>query len=132
MRRRITSESFENGKMKLEEKRIAEKLIRRVTMRETNGSGEQDIFHCVCVDTRRERRGSPFHIVCSHGPRSRIKAARNASFSHAEQRIERTEGAQEGEKRTEKKDDHVRFSRCARAVPFAERLSKLLDSCIHT
>lgn len=78
----------------------------------------------------RERRGSPFHIVCSHGPRPRIKAARNAWFSHAEQRIERTEGAQEGEKRTEKKDDHVRFSRCARAVPFAERLSKLRQ--LHT
>ena len=37
-----------------------------------------------------------------------------------------------GRKERRKKDDHVRFSRSARAAPFAKRLSKLLDGCIHT
>lgn len=96
--------------------------------RERNGSAwtrNRAIFH-----GERSHGERFFSISRTRGARSRIKAARNAWFSHAGQRSDG--GCTGREKRTEKKDDHVRFSRSARAVPFAERLSKLLDVVTYT
>ena len=64
---------------------------------------------------KRKRKSFP-HISrytrTHRAARSRIKAARNAWFSHAKQRTERSEGVQEGERKAKKK----RWSRSFLAV----------------
>lgn len=57
--------------MKLEEKRIAEKLIRRVTMRETNGSGNRT-FSVAYAWIRGEKGEALLSISCARTVHGRV------------------------------------------------------------